>query len=98
MKEKLKLLSDHLYLLTTVSKLDSAYTGLVKNSNKVKRNVGLLLLSSLVFNGYLLLKLKNLEIRLDDRKEQRDIQDQLDSTEKKLLQLELELEDLRKKE
>jgi hypothetical protein len=54
-----------------------------------------------IFAGLLELQIKNLEQRMNDQKEIADVkemQSQLDAQEEKILQLELELEDLRKKE
>lgn len=67
-------------------------------AKKTKSNVGLIFLAGVILGIFHELRIKNLEARMDDTYESTKMQEQLDIQEEKILQLELELEDLKKKE
>lgn len=72
-----------------------------RHFKKLRGKTNLMFAGGLIFAGLLELQIKNLEQRMNDQKEITDVkemQSQLDEQEEKILQLELELEDLRKKE
>jgi DNA-binding NarL/FixJ family response regulator len=84
--------------------LNELYNGIVitdRHFKKLRSKVSLMFTGGVIFAGLLELQIKNLEQRMNDQKEIADVkemQSQLDAQEEKILQLELELEDLRKKE
>lgn len=69
-----------------------------KFARKTKNEVGLIFVAGVILGIVNELRIKNLEARMNDTYESTKMQDQLDAQEEKILQLEMELEDLKKKE
>lgn len=69
-----------------------------KLAKKTKGNVGLIFLIGVAIGVFHELRIRNIESRIDNTYENTKMQDQLDAQEEKILQLEMELEDLKQKE
>lgn len=71
---------------------------LKKSVKRSKTGLRLVFLSGLIFGIITELRIREIQKHLDCTKEANSMQDQLDAQEQKILQLELELEELKKKE
>lgn len=71
---------------------------LKKSVKKTKAGLALVFVSGLIFGIAAELRIRNIQHRMDHTYETNSMQDQLDLQEQKILQLELELEELKKKE
>lgn len=69
-----------------------------KSMKKTKTGLRLAFVSGLIFGIVTELRIREIQKHLDCTKETNSMQDQLDAQEQKILQLELELEELKKKE
>ena len=69
-----------------------------KLAKKTKGSVGLIFVIGMAIGIWHELRIKNLEAQMNDTYEETKMREQLESQEEKILQLELELEDLKKKE
>lgn len=82
----------------SLTSLSSDIHCIYRKAKNTNTKTGLLFIAGLIFGVITQMQIRNMEQRLNDTYENTKVQDQLDAQEKKILQLELELEDLRKKE
>lgn len=68
------------------------------SARKTRTGLTIAFVSGLIFGIFAELRIRNLEHRMDHTYETTSMQNQLDLQEQKILQLELELEELKKKE
>ena len=96
MFEKLKTFGNSLYIINSIDKLEKSNANLRKRTVRCARGCLFSTIGLLGLHIFLAMEVRDMKLRLDDRQENARLQEQLDAQEEKILQLELELEDLKK--
>jgi hypothetical protein len=78
-----------------LNELDQGINTNTKKIKGTKKGIGLVFLAGLIFGAYTEMRIRNMELRMNDQFENQKLQDQLDSQEQKILQLEIELDELK---